>query len=286
MMGEGEGRGLTRREFDAVIRRAAELASSEPEGVEGSLTEGELFRIGREVGLSEAHVRRALADVRSGADAGGVVDRVFGPSSVRAARVVEGAPKELAAKIDDFLVASHLLQPVRRGVAILQYRPAVDWASQLARAASFSSRKYYIASARSVEVRLERVDETQTLIEFLIDPGTRGGDIAGAVVGGGVGGGGLGALVWVGLAAVAPVGVAIGAGVVVGGGVWAGIGYAVGRYHKAKLGEVRAEVEGVLDALETGMSLEPPPASWRRWVKRQFHGVARDLMSGDDEEDF
>jgi hypothetical protein len=45
-------------------------------------------------------------------------------------------------------------------------------------------------------------------------------------------------------------------------------------------------VEGVLDALETGMSLEPPPASWRRWVKRQFHGVARDLMSGDDEEDF
>lgn len=281
--GNEEGRSLTRREFDAVIRRAAELASSDPEAHEGALTEGELFRIAGEVGLSESHVRRALTEVRSGEAMGGPLDRLFGPAWVRASRVVNGDPDDLAAEIDEFLVASQLLQPVRRGVGILQYRPAVDWASQLARAASFSSRKYYIASAKSVEVRLEAIDDERTLVEFRVDPGTRGDDVAGAVFGGGLAGGTVGALSGVAVAAAAPLALGIAAGVAAGGAVWTAIGYSVGRGHKNKLGEVRIEVEGVLDALEMGLSLEPPPASWRRWVKRHFHGVARDLMRADEE---
>jgi hypothetical protein len=283
-MAQGSGRDLTRREFDAVIRRAAELASSDPEGSDGALTEAELFRIAGEVGLSEGHVRRALGELRTGETGGGAMDRIFGPSSIRASRIVSGTPEALAAEVDEFLVASRLLQPVRRGVGILQYRPALDWASQLARAASFSSHKHYIASAKSVEVRLERVDDERTLIEFVVDPGTRGDDVVGAVLGGGLGGGAVGTLVGMGVATAAPVFVAIGAGVVLGGGVCTGIGYAVGRGHKKKLVDVRTEVEGVLDALELGDSLEPPPASWRRWVKRHFHGVARDLMHNDDDD--
>ena len=284
-MSEGEKRSLSRREFDAVIRRAAELATSDPDAGEGALTEAELFRIAGEVGLSDTHVRRALADVRSGAEGGSVLDRVFGPSSVRASRVAPANPQEIASAVDDFLVASQLLQPVRRGVGVLQYRPAVDWASQLARAASFRSRKYYVASARSVEVQMESIDDDRTLVEFLVDPGTRGDDIAGAVFGGGVVGGGVGSLAAVGLATVAPVGLAIGLGVVVGAGAWSGVTYAVGRSHKKKLQEVQTELEGVLDALEMGASLEPPPASWRRWVKRHFHGVARDLVRPENETD-
>lgn len=280
-MGDDQSRSLTRREFDAVIRRAAELATSDPDVTESALTEGELFRIAGEVGLSDAHVRRALSDVRSGVEPGGLLDRVFGPSTVRASRVVDGDQKQLAADIDEFLVASRLLQPVRRGIGVLQYRPAVDWASQLARAASFSSRKYYIASARSVAVHLESVEEGRVLIELLVDPGTRSDDVAGAVFGGGIGGGGAGALAGAGLTALVPFGIAVGAGVVVGAGVWTGIAHAVGRGHKRKLGEVRTEVEAVLDSLEMGVSLEPPPASWRRWVKRHFHGVARDLIDVD-----
>lgn len=282
-MSDGEGRALSRREFDAVIRRAAELATSDPDAGEGSLTEAELFRIAGEVGLPEKHVRRALADVRSGIEGGTVVDRIFGPSSVRAFRVVPAEPEEVAAELDEFLVASQLLQPVRRGVSVLQYRPAVDWASQLARAASFTSRKYYIASAKSVEVQLEALDEERTLVEILVDPGTRGDDIAGAVFGGGIAGGGAGTLAAWGLATVTPIGLAVGVGALLGVGVWSGVAYATGRSHKRKLLEVRTELEGVLDALETGDSLEPPPASWRRWVKRHFHGVARDLMRGEDE---
>lgn len=281
-MGEGEHRSLTRREFDAVIRRAAELAESDSDGADGTFTEVELFRIAGEVGLSEDHVRRALAEVRSGEPGGGFLNRTFGPSSITVSRVISGEPDALATEIDDFLVASQLLQPLRRGRDVLQYRPALDWASQLARAASFSSRKYYVASAKSVEVRLKGVDDERTLVEFVVDPGTRGDDVAGAVLGGGAAGGVVGGVAGVALAAAAPLVLAVGVGVIAGMGVATGIGYAVGRGHKRRLGEVRSEIEGVLDDLEAGRSLEPPPASWRRWVKRQFHGVARDLMKHDE----
>ena len=113
-MKEGGGRALSRREFDAVIRRAAQLAASDPDTSEGALTEAELFRIADEVGLSEEHVRHALTDVRSGVEGGGVLDRIFGPSWVRASRVVPEQAGAVSARIDDFLVASQLLQSVRR----------------------------------------------------------------------------------------------------------------------------------------------------------------------------
>ena len=277
------GKSLSRREFDAVIRRAAELAASDPDGGEGALTESEVYRIAGEVGLPESHVRQALAEVRSGQAAWGTIDRIFGPAQVRASRVVPGSPTHLAAVLDEFLVASQLLQPVRRGPAVLQYRPAVDWASQLARAASFSSRRYYVASAKSVEVHMDVVDADRTLVEIVVDPGTRGDNVAGALLGGGAAGVGIGIGAAAGLAGLAPVALASVVGVAVGGSLASAITHWVGVSHKKKLREVQAEVEGVLDRLELGESLQPPPASWRRWVKRHFHGVARDLMAAEDD---
>jgi hypothetical protein len=283
-MTEETGRSLTRHEFDAVIRRAAELASSDSDAGEGGLTEAELFRIAREVGLSEAHVRRALSEVRAGEVRSGVLDRIFGPSHLRATRVVPGSVKTLAAKLDDFLAGTQLLQPVRRSPNVLQYRPALDWASQLARAASFTSRKYYVASAKAVEVHLEALDEKSTLVEILVDPGTRGDNVAGAVFGGGIAG--LAAGGGIAFAVVATGGIlalAVPLGVVGCAAVTGGITSLVGASHKKKLLEVQAELEGILDRLEAGESLEPPPASWRRWVKRQFHGVAHELLSREED---
>jgi hypothetical protein len=279
-MNEGKGRSLSRREFDAVIRRAAELAGSEAEGSEGALSEAEVYRIAREVGLSERHVRIALYEVRSGERPHGLLDRVFGPDSVRASRVVPGTAAGLATMLDDFFVGTQLLQAVRRGPAILQYRPALDWASQVARAASFTQRKYFVASAKSVEVHLEEVDAGAVLVEFVVDPGTRNDNIAGAAVGGGTVGVGLGlgaAAVIITSGGAVPLGIVL--GLVSGTAALGGITHLVGTSHKKKLLAVQAEVEGLLDRLEHGESLEPPPASWRSWVKRQFHGVARDLLS-------
>jgi len=278
-----EDRSLTRREFEAVIHRAAELASSdEPDGDEGRLSEAELYRIAEEVGLRPAHVRRALAELRSPERDRGLVATLLGPETLKAARVVPGTPDELADALDDFFVSTQLLQPVRRSRTLLQYRPAVDWASQVARAASTTSSRYYVASAKRVEVEMEPVDDARTHLRLEVDPGTREDYLVGAVLGGlGAGlGSGFGTTV---LLASAPVLVTGAAAVAVGGGLATGVAWFAGRSHRKKLVEVRDEMEGILDRLETGESLEPPPPSWRRWVRRQFHGVARDVFgSGSD----
>ncbi|MGD2069293.1 MAG: hypothetical protein PVI57_11515 [Gemmatimonadota bacterium] len=275
-------RRLSREEFDDVIRRASELAAHESEA-SSELSEGELYRIASEVGLPEQHVRKALVELRTGAlpsrRSPGRVERLFGPETVHAARVVPGTCAGVGEKLDDFLVAGQLLQPVRRSRHRLQYRPSIDWVSQIARAASSTSRRYYTASAKSVEVRLEDLPDEQgrVLVELEVDPGTRGDALGGTALGGTLGGGavgfGAGALV----ASTAPVGLAVAAGLVVGGAVAASIAALAGRRHRRKIGDVKAEVEGILDRLELGESLEPPPPSWRKWVERQFHG-ARKIM--------
>ncbi|MCJ7627512.1 MAG: hypothetical protein MUO50_03890 [Longimicrobiales bacterium] len=276
-------RSLTRKEFDEVIRRAAEIAVSEPEGGESGLTERDLFRIAQEVGLDERHVRKALVQVRSSPPTGrGPATALYGPTFVAASRVVPGDREELGRKIDEFMVAGQLLQAVRRGSSVLLYRPAVDWASQIARAASSTSRKYYVASSKRVEVRFEPVEEGRTLVEIEVEPGTRDDYMAGGIIGGLGGGAGAGVGVGLAIAAAGPAVLGIAAGVTVGSAFLGGLCWVTGYYHKRRLLEVRAEIEGFLDRLEAGESLEPPPSSWRRWVRRHFHGVAKDLL-GDAE---
>jgi hypothetical protein len=277
------GKSLSRREFDEVIRRASELAASEAESGEGTLDEAELLRIAGEVGLPERHVRKALEEMRTGLiirepTPTSALDRTFGPESLRATRVVARTPREIADQFDAFLVGGQLLQQVRRTDRMLQYRPAVDWASQVARAASATKGRYYVAAARWVEVRLEPLEQGRTLIEIEVDPGTRQEATSAAAAGIFFGGGGAGAGAAFLAATVAPWAVALMAGVGMAGGVGTLIWRATGDHHKKKLKDVLAEIEGILDKLEMGESLEPPPPAWRQWVKRHFHGVARDLF--------
>jgi hypothetical protein len=275
------GKSLTRREFEEVIRRATEL-SRLSEVDERPLSESEVLRIAGEVGLHERHVRQALVELRTQVPASGLVGRLYGPATVRAGRVVPGRPDELAWKLDEFLVAGQLLQPVRRGPEVLLYRPAVDWASQIARAASATSKRHYVASAKDVEIHLDVVSDDTTLVQFEVDPGTRNDHLAGGLLGGGAAGVAAGTGVALAVAAVGPIGLGVAAGVVGGGLLAAGIAWATGRAHRRRLADVQDEIEGVLDRLEAGESLEPPPPSWRRWVRRHFHGVARDLRGWDD----
>jgi hypothetical protein len=274
------GRELTRKQFDEVIRRAAELAALDSESG-NELKERDLFRIAQDVGLPEHHVRRALSEVRAGATPRGFLDRWYGPTQVVASRVVPGSGAELADRLDEFLVGGQLLQRVRRSEDYLLYRPSVDWISTLARAASSTSRRYYVASAKSVEIHIQEVDEGRTLVEIIVDPGIRGDWISGGLVGGGSGGLVAGTATGLGLATVTPEAMAVAGGLAVFGGILAVVNRLTARGHRRKLVEVQAEVEGILDRLEAEDSLEPPPASWRRWVERQFHGARRLLDDRD-----
>ncbi|MGI9625656.1 MAG: hypothetical protein ACR2QM_02370 [Longimicrobiales bacterium] len=274
---------LTRRDFDEVMRRAAELAADEPESTDRGFSDGEVIRIGREVGLPDRHVRQALSEVRSGRTVArpagwGGVRALFGKGRVFASRVIERPRETIRRELDDFMVAGQLLQAVRKRDDFLQYRPSVDWASRVARAASSQGRQHYVAAARLVEVRLEKLDESSTLVEINVDPGVIDDFRAGAVGAGGVVGAASGIGVVALLTPLWPVALAVGLGVVVGS-IGTGLVAALsGRGLARRISEIRSEVEGILDGLESGVGLEPPPPAWRRWVRRHFHGVAREML--------
>ena len=276
---------LSRQEFEEVIRLAAEMAAEEPDGG-AALSEAELYRIAGEVGLPEKHVRSALARVRSG----GVVPTgwraLFGSPWVRASRVVPLSRERVAREVDSLLVGGRLLEPVRRTDDMLVYWPAVDWASSVARSASLSGRRYYVAAAKKVEVQLQPVADDRTWVEIAVEPGLKGENGAGAILGGMGGGGAVGFGAGALMATMGPLGLAVAAGVGVGAVAATGIAWAVARSHARQMAQVRHEIEDILDRLERRESLEPPPPSWQKWVSRHFRGVAREifgLSSGEGE---
>ena len=280
---------LARRDFDWVMRRAAELATEDPGGAEDAFSDAEVVRIGREAGLPEEHVRRALAEHRArGGGGGGVVGRwawslqlLLSRDDVSASRVIERPRARIRQELDEFMVGGQLLQRVRRKDDLLQYRPAVDWVSRVARAASFRSREHYVASSRLVEVRLERMSAGSTLVDIRIDPGIAANYRNWWVMAACVVGPMAGVAVGVGMAA--PSLLAVGAVLAAGGAavllstllvaLLAAPGF------RRRLADVRSEAEGMLDGLERENGLEPPPPAWRQWVRRHFHGVAREMMA-------
>lgn len=269
-MGEEKSRSLTRTEFEAVMKRASELAVSDPDDGQSTLDEAEVFRIASEVGLPHKHVRRALAEMRSGENPTGIIDRWFGARQVRGSRVVQASKEDLRHTLDEFLVAGNLLEAVRRGTDRLLYRPAVDWISHFARAGASLSRRAHWAAAKEIEIHLEEVDAKTTLIEIRVDPDIRGSytlgaGLAGLVLGGGTAFGVTGLAVLLAL----PVAAALTFGGVSAAVIVAVTARIVGRYSRRAREEVQQELEGVFDRLERGEDLAPPPASWRRWVMDQ-----------------
>ncbi|MYG81854.1 MAG: hypothetical protein F4187_08890 [Gemmatimonadetes bacterium] len=88
----------------------------------------------------------------------------------------------------------------------------------------------------------------------------------------------VGSLAGGAIASLFSVAAAVVAGLVAGGAAAFGIAVLVGRGFQRRLREIHLEVEGILDGLESAGGLEPPPPAWRRWVRRHFHGVAREMM--------
>jgi len=285
MTDERRSRALTREEFESVMKRATELAASDPDSLdESTMDEAELLRIAREVGIPDKHVQRALVEVRSADTPETLVDRWYGTAKVRVSRPVPGKREEIAATLDEYFVAGHLMQPVRRAPDYMLYRPAVDWLSNFARAGASMTVTVYWASSKEFEVRLQEMDGEMTTVEFTVEPGIRGEYISGGIIGGLSAGGATGFVAGIGLTAL---GVATGGmlplAIAVGGLTAGGVAWSTGHAARKKRTHVKQELEGILDALERGDELNPPPASWKRWVKRQADRFKVDLFGSGNE---
>lgn len=193
-----QSRNLTTQELEAVIRRAVELQAGSSDRTEEGVSEADVVRIGQELGLEPATVRRAIAEVRSfPAEEQGALVRIAGPASVRAARVVRRPVASTAIQIERYLRDTELMVPQRRFPDRTRYVRDSSLAAGLARFTRGLSRGHQPLKLSQVDVAVSTIDEESCLVEVGVDlAGTRGGLAAGVLGSGSVIAGGVATTVW------------------------------------------------------------------------------------------
>ena len=281
-------RGVTRRDLELVIRRAAELYTAEADADE-RLSESEVLRIADELGLPGRHVRQALYELPRRGEPVTWVDRWYGLPSVMGTRLVPGSADEVLDQLEDYLVTRELLQVLRRQGGKAAFAPADDAISNVARAVRRPQRQWQIARSRRVLVDVRAMPEADSHVRIELDVGpyrsraVSGGIATGVIIGLPLAAGAffpVGQMVYgvAGDAAAYAAGLAAGA-TAFGASVAGSMAVARARF-RARIESARLEVAGLLDRLEGGRRLDPPPAPWLRSLRSRIAGSLRSRPSG------
>jgi|SRR5919108_4453199 hypothetical protein len=270
------GRGLARRDFEDVIRRAAELAAREGDSEE-LLTEEEVLRIGQELGIPAHHMKRALYELPELTSAPQWYDRYYGPAIFSVARVVPGRPEPTLRRVEDYLVTREFLQVARRRGHSIAFTPADDTLSNLARAFMRPAARHVIARASRFMVSVQPLPNDESHVRFDVDlEEERRRKVNTSLALGGIGGSvlGAGAAVLVTMSTPTLLGplpelLAFGATLVAVGA--ASVSAAATRF-KNRMLAAKFELAGLLDRVEHGEALDPPPAPWRRRLQLRLFG--------------
>ncbi len=267
-------KGIARRDLPAVVKRAAELAAIEGDAEE-QLPEDEVVRIAAELGLSERHVRQALLEGVQEEVEPTFLDRQLGIPRIMATRAVPMTPEQARATLEDYLVTREYLQIIRRQSVTSSFEPADDAVSYVARAFS-RSKKHCLAAAQGVEVTVRELQPGWSHVRLkAVYPDARKVHIGGAVAGGVFLGGALGGTAGFAVTALTigpladPLSIALGAATGLGimGAAAAGF-WKIARNNFRNWRERTVnEANGVLDRLEKGDELRPPPAPWLRKIQ-------------------
>jgi len=271
-------RAITRRDFETVIRRAAELSATESERNDDLLSEEEVLRIATELGLPDRYVRQALFELPE-IDADESARGAWFPEPVLTAmRVVPGRSTDLLRRVEDYLSTREYLQVVRRRADRSFLMPAEDAISGLARGLLRPSSRYYLSRARRVILSARPIDEKTSHVQIALDlseqrkramqGGWIGGSFAGLFVGGGIAVG----LAFVDLPSALQVASQI-AGFAAGfAGTLASLMTGFRAAYRRQIAGAKFELDGLLDRAEHGQSLEPPPAPWRKRLQQKLLG--------------
>jgi hypothetical protein len=269
------GRSLARRDFEQVIRRAAELSASEGDPDE-QLSEDEIVRIGQELGLSSKHVQRALYELPELTEAPRWYDRYFGPGIFSVNRVVPSPADPTMNRLQDYLITREYLQIMRRRGQAVAFAPADDTLSTLARAFMRPGRRHLIARASRVIVNVQSLPENESHVRFDVDLGEeRRQKVKAGFMLGALGGTVLGAVA-AGVTAVNTVIFSPAPEIMAFTSTFAlvtaaSVSAAAARF-KNRVLMAKFELAGLLDRVEHGESLEPPPAPWRRRLQLGLFG--------------
>ena len=198
---------ISREQLEKVIHRAAELQFGQGDKPD-SLEADEVLRIAEEVGLEGRHVRQALAEMRADAllpaqpGDRSLATRLWGEAMIVESRVVPGDPDEVLSRRGRYLADRESLRCVRDRPGQQVWEPASDLMSQIQRGLDFSGRGYELASAKTLTVLTQPLEEGRTLVSVIADiSNTRTGHAFGWYGGNGIHV--INMAIWVGAAGVA-----------------------------------------------------------------------------------
>lgn len=243
------------------------------------IPEDELLAIAAEIGLAPRHVRRALYELPREAGEAGLFDRLYGSGTVTAIRTVETDPEVVIRRLEEYLSTREFLQVVRRQAGVAAFVPADDTFSNVLRKLRRPRRRYHIARSKGVIIRARSLEESATHVRVDVNVDhERKRAIRAGVLGGTLVSLPLGAAAFfpvhvaIGSVAGDPLGVA--AGIVAGASAF-GLGMAggltiAGARFRRRISEARLEMEGLLDRLQRGERLEPPPSPVFRRIRSRF----------------
>jgi hypothetical protein len=268
---------ISRRDVPAVVKRAAELASVNDDADE-QISQDEVVRIAAELGLEARHVRQALFEGVREEHEPGFLDRQMGTPRIMATRAVPLPEDRVRRALEDYFVTHEYLQIVRKQETATTFEPAVDTVSKISRAFQRSS-KHQLAAAHGVEIAVRPLEPgwSHVRVRAVYEDDRQGrvirGGIAGVLLGlpigavttvivGGIAGGLL----------IPEVSVAVGgmAGIASFSAVLAGSLASVRKQWRTWRERTQNQAEAVLDRLEKGDELRPPPAPWVRKLQMKF----------------
>lgn len=172
---------LDRPALERVLARATELQAAgggggdAGAGDEPGISERQLLEIAREVGLSEAHVRQALAEERTrvalpddteGGGGGSWLSRLAGPGLASATRTVRGTPAGALAALDGWMQREECLVVKRRFGERIVWEARRDIVGSIRRGINLGGRGYHLARADEVAATAIAVDDARVLVRL------------------------------------------------------------------------------------------------------------------------
>ncbi len=191
-------RTLSTQQLEAVIRRAVELEAGTPGRADDGVSETDVVRIGRELGLDAATVRRAIAEVRTRPpEEHGVLARTMGPGTVSSSREIARSAHDTAARVERYLHDTELMIKQRRFPGRARYVRDSSLGAGMTRVVRELSRGPKPVNLQQVDVAVSPIDDERCLLEVSSDlKGARAGHAAGALGVGASLASGLAAFIW------------------------------------------------------------------------------------------
>jgi hypothetical protein len=154
---------------------------------EEGISEGEVIRIGQELGIDPVTVRRAITDVRGRPpEERGLLARTMGPGSLRAARTVRKPAAAVGLLLEEYLVKCEYMVVQRRFPDRTRYVRGTGFAASMGRGMRMFRDSHKAMDLAQLDVSVSALDDDACLVEVSMDTtGTRAGLAAGAAAVGG-----------------------------------------------------------------------------------------------------